>query len=165
MLRDIGLPWLANNLNLPEEVDPRWPFQTKHFERQVVVAKSSRVDDGDASGYVCNWSEGNLYAIRALQQELRRQRPIAKPLLVARYMDRSLVQAAAYMFGPELLQLEDDCGSVKETLTRLTSDKRPIIFAATLANDKGQGDDLCEISELSHILPLILHVDASRKRQ
>lgn len=162
VLRDVGLRWLTNNLNLPEEVNPSLPFQTKHFERQAVVAKSSRVDDGDALGYVCNWSEGNLYAIRALQQELRRQRPMVKPMLVARYMDHSLIRTAASMFGLELLQLADDCDSAKKTLTRLTSDKRPIIFAATLANDRGQGDDLCEISELSHVLPLVLHVDASR---
>lgn len=63
VLRDAGLPWLNNNLHLPDEIDPSWPFQSKHFEREAVIAKGARVGDENPSGYVCNWSEGNLYAI------------------------------------------------------------------------------------------------------
>jgi len=162
ILRDVGLPWLNNNLNLPDDIDPSWPFQFKNFERHAVIAKGTRVDDGEASGYICTWSEGNLYAIRALQQELRRQRPTKKPLLVASCMDPSVVEAAAQIFGLELFQFGDDWEGATNTLARLTSDKRPIIFAATLANEKGQADDFSAISRLSQALPLVLHVDASR---
>ena len=126
ILRDVGLPWLSNNVNLPDEVDPSWPFQTKDFEGQDVIAKATRADNSEASGYICTWSEGNLYAVRALQQELRRQRPAEKPLLVANYIDSSIVTAAAQMFGLEFFQLENDWEIATSTLTRLTIYSRPI---------------------------------------
>ncbi|KAI4179413.1 MAG: hypothetical protein L6R41_007858 [Letrouitia leprolyta] len=162
VLQDVGLPWLNNNLNLPDEIDPSWPFQFKHFEREVVITKGARVGDMDASGYICTGNEGNIYAIRALQQELRRQRPLHKPLLVANRIDPEILITAAEMFGLETYQVEDDWGKATKGLQRLTVGGRPIIFIATMANEWGQPDDFDEISKLSQLLPMFLHVDASR---
>ena len=162
VLRDAGLPWLNNNLHLPEDIDPSWPFQSKYFEREAVVAKGARVGDDDPSGYICNWSEGNLYAIRALQQELRRQRPSQKPLLVANRMDPQLIEAAAQAFGLETYRIHEEWDGAEEELQAITGNERPIIFAATWANDQGQSDDFEAIRRLSKTIPTVLHVDASR---
>ncbi|KAL9593630.1 MAG: hypothetical protein Q9219_007462 [cf. Caloplaca sp. 3 TL-2023] len=162
VLRDAGFPRFANNLNLPDDIDPSWPFQTKYFEREAVIAKGRRVGDEDASGYVCSWGEGNLYAIRALQQDLRRQRPSQKPLLVSHRMDSGIIDIAAQIFGLEVFRVEGDWAAATDALQGLTRGERPIIFAATWANDRGQSDDFAAISKLARILPFVLHVDASR---
>lgn len=162
LMSDAGLPRHNNNLNLLDEIDPSWPFHFKEFERQAVVAKGLRVGDENASGYVCPWSEANLYSIRALQQELRRQKPTQKPLLVAARMDPDLVQSAAQLYGLEFFQVGDDWEAAKMALVQLTGGCRPVIFAATLANDHGQADDFTEIDRLSELLRKFLHIDASR---
>ena len=162
LLRDAGLPWHNNNLNLPDEIDPSWPFHFKEFEKQAVLSKGARVGDEHASGYVCPWSEANHYAIRTLQQELRRQRPSQKPLLVAARMESAMIQSAAQQFGLELFQIGDDWAAAEVTLVRRTRGRRPVIFAATLADDSGRADDFDAIDRLSELLPLVLHVDATR---
>ena len=162
LLRDAGLPWHNNNLNLPDEIDPSWPFHFKEFERQAVLSKGARVGDRNPSGYVCSWSEANHYAIRALQQELRRQRPTQKPLLVSNRIESAMVQSAAQQFGLELFQVYDDWEAAEIELVQRTGGRRPIIFAATLADDNGRGDDFTAIDRLSKLLPMFLHVDASR---
>ena len=162
LLRDAGLPWHNNNLNLPDEIDPSWPFHFKEFEKQAVLSKGARVGDEHASGYICPWSEANHYAIRALQQELRRQRPSQKPLLVAARIESALIRSAAQQFGLELFQIGDDWAAAEITLVRRTRGCRPVIFAATLADDNGRADDFDAIGRLSELLPLVLHVDATR---
>ena len=162
VLKDAGLPWHNNNLNLPDEIDPSWPFHFKEFERQAVLCKGARVGDEHASGYICPWSEANQYAIRALQQEIRRQRPTQKPLLVAGRMDSGIIQLAGQHFGLEIFQIGEDWEAAKIALVQCTRGSRPIIFAATLANNYGQADDLTAIDQLSDLLPVFLHIDASR---
>lgn len=162
VLRDVGLPWLNNNLNLPDDIDPSWPFQFKRFEREVVIAKGARVGAKDVSGYICTGNEGNLYAIRALQQELRRQRPAQRPLLVAKFMNPEILRTAAQIFGLETFQIGDDWKNARNELSGLTTGSRPIVFAATLANEKGHSDNFDEISKLATVFQLFLHVDASR---
>ena len=162
LLRDAGLPWHNNNLNHPDEIDPSWPFHFKEFEKQAVLSKGARVGDENASGYICPWSEANHYAIRALQQELRRQRPSQKPLLVAARIESAMIQSAAQQFGLDLFQIGDDWAAAEITLVRRTRGCRPIIFAATLADDTGRVDDFDAIGRLSELLPLVLHVDATR---
>lgn len=162
LLREAGLPWHNNNLNLPDEVDHSWPFNFKVFERQVVISKGARVGDNQASGYICAWSEANQYGIRALQQELRRQRPTQKPLLVAAHIESSIVESAAQLFGLELMQIDGDLEKAGKVLTRRTGGQRPIIFAATLGNTAGEVDDFGAIRRLSKVLPIFLQVDASR---
>ena len=162
LLRDAGLPWHNNNLNHPDEIDPSWPFHFKEFEKQAVLSKGARVGDEQASGYICPWSEANHYAIRALQQELRRQRPSQKPLLVAARMESAMVQSAAQQFGLELFQIGGDWAAAEIALLRRTRGRRPVIFAATLADDNGRADDFDAIGRLSELLPLVLHVDATR---
>lgn len=163
LLRDAGLPWYNDSLNLPDEIDPSWPYHFKEFERQAVLLKGARVDDSEPAGYVCNSDEANLYGIRALQQELRLQRPTQKPLLVAARIETSVVQSAAFHFGLELFQInDDDWESATKMLVERTLCERPAIFAATLANNRGQSDDFNVISRLSRVLPLFLHVDAAR---
>ena len=141
LLRDAGLPRHNNNPNLPDEIDPSWPFHFKEFEREAVLAKGLRVGDENPSGYVCPWSEANLYSIRALQQELRRQRPTQKPLLVAARMDSDLVQSAAQLYRLEYFQVGDDWKAANIALVECTGACCSIIFAATLANDHGRTDD------------------------
>ncbi|KAI4252462.1 MAG: hypothetical protein LQ352_004273 [Teloschistes flavicans] len=161
-LREAGLPWHNNNLNLPEEIDPSWPFHFKEFERQAVLSKGSRVSKDQVSGYVCDWAEANQYAIRALQQESRRQKPSQRPLLVGARIEPSILQSAAQLFGLESVQLGHHwCGSTVK-LTDVILQQRPIIFAATLTNSQGEMDDFTAIDALSKKLPLLLHVDASR---
>ena len=162
VLRDAGLPWHNNNLNLPDEIDPSWPFHFKEYEKQAVLSKGARVGDEDASGYVCPWHEANHYAIRALQHELRRQRPTQKPLLVAARIGSGMIQSAAQQFGLELFQIHDDWEAAEKALVHRTGDCRPIIFAATLTDKNGRADDFSAIDRLSKVLSVFLHVDASR---
>lgn len=162
LLRDVGLPWHNNNLNLPNEIDPSWPFHFKDFERQVVLSKGIRVGDDKASGYICAWSEGNQYAIRALQQELRRQIPTQRPLLVGNHIESGILESSAQLFGLELYQIEDDWEKAVKELLQRSKGRRPIIFAATISNARGQSDDFAAIGRLSWLLPVFLHVDASR---
>ena len=162
LLRHAGLPWHNNNLNHPDEIDPSWPFHFKEFEKQAVLSKGARVGDEHASGYICPWSEGNHYAIRALQQELRRQRPSQKPLLVAARIESAMIQSAAQQFGLELFQIDDDWAAAEITLVRYTRGCRPVIFAATMADNNGRADDFDAFGRLSELLPLVLHVDATR---
>ena len=162
LLRDAGLPWHNNNLNHHDEIDPSWPFHFKECEKQAVLSKGARVGDEHASGYICPWSEANHYAIRALQQELRRQRPSQKPLLVAARIESAMIQSAAQQFGLELFQIGEDWAAAETTLVRRTRGHRPVIFAATLADDNGRADDFDAIGRLSELLPLVLHVDATR---
>ncbi|KAL8839812.1 MAG: hypothetical protein Q9176_004215 [Flavoplaca citrina] len=164
-LRDIGLPWHNNNLNLPDEIDPSWPFHFKELERQAVLSKGARVGDGLAAGYVCDWAEANQYAIRAIQQELRRQRPSQQPVLVGARIEASVLGSSAQLYGLDVIQLGDawgewnDCNS---PLADIIRDGRPIIFAASLTNQQGEMDDFAAIQRLSAKTELVLHVDASR---
>ncbi|MCJ1461293.1 hypothetical protein MMC28_011675 [Mycoblastus sanguinarius] len=162
LLRDAGLPWYNTHLNLPDEIDPSWPFHFKDFERQAVLLKGARVGDNEPAGYVCSSDEANLYGIRALQQELRVQRPTQKPLLVAARIEPRVVQSAACIFGMELYQVNDDWELAMKKILERNLGQRPVIFAATLANDQGQMDDFNAISRLSRAVSLFLHVDAAR---
>ncbi|KAI4255883.1 MAG: hypothetical protein L6R42_006508, partial [Xanthoria sp. 1 TBL-2021] len=161
-LRDAGLPWHNNNLNLPDEIDPSWPFHFKELERQAVLSKGARTGDNLAAGYVCDWAEANQYAIRALQQELRRQRPSHQPLLVGARIEASVLESAAQLYGLDMIQLGDDWDYCTSTLTEIIRDQRPVIFAASLANQQGEMDDFAAIQRLSAKTELFLHVDASR---
>ncbi|KAI4270564.1 MAG: hypothetical protein L6R38_007094 [Xanthoria sp. 2 TBL-2021] len=161
-LRDAGLPWHNNNLNLPDEIDPSWPFHFKELERQAVLSKGARTGDNLAAGYVCDWAEANQYAIRALQQELRRQRPSHQPLLVGARIEASVLESAAQLYGLDMIQLGDDWDCCTSTLTEIIRDQRPVIFAASLANQQGEMDDFAAIQRLSAKTELFLHVDASR---
>ncbi|KAL8834368.1 MAG: hypothetical protein Q9170_003778 [Blastenia crenularia] len=162
ILREAGLPWHNNNLNLPDEIDPTWPFHFKEYERQAVLTKGARVGDDNAAGYCCDWVEGNMYAIRALQQELRLQRPHQQPLLVGNCIETSILQSAAQMFGLEMVEVGNDWELFTQATIDSTRGQRPIIFAATLANQQGMVDDFAAIQRLSRQVPLLLHVDASR---
>jgi glutamate/tyrosine decarboxylase-like PLP-dependent enzyme len=151
---------LANNI-----LTPSWPFHFKEFERVAVVSKGRRVSDPDPSGYIATWSEGNCYGIRALKQELFRQRPTQQPILLTSHLESEIAQAAAIQFGLEWhrIDLEEQGKPLFDTISLLTSNgQRPIIFAATLANTMGQSDDLEAVDSISRIFPLILHVDACR---
>ncbi|KAI4130883.1 MAG: hypothetical protein LQ338_001480 [Usnochroma carphineum] len=161
-LREAGLPWHNNNLNLPDEIDPSWPFHFKEFERQAVLWKGARVGEPAAAGYVCDWAEANQYAIRALQQELRRQRPSRQPLLVGARIESSVLESAAQLFGLDMIQLGDGWDYCTSSLTDLIRGQRPVIFAATLANQQGETDDFAAIKRLSEKVDLFLHVDGSR---
>ncbi|KAL8676502.1 MAG: hypothetical protein Q9186_006986 [Xanthomendoza sp. 1 TL-2023] len=161
-LQKAGLPWHNNNLNLPEEIDPSWPFHFKDFERHAVLSKGCRVSDDQVSGYVCDWGEANQYAIRALQQESRLQRPSYRPLLVGAHIETSVLQSAAQSFGLEMIRLDHNWRGFAVELSDAIFQQRPIIFAATLTNSQGERDNFTAIDALSKSLPLFLHVDASR---
>ena len=83
LLRDAGLPWHNNNLNHPDEFDPSWPFHLKILRNRQYCPKGPKLVMKRHRITFCPWTEGNHYAIQALQQELHRQRPSQKPLLVA----------------------------------------------------------------------------------
>ncbi|KAK7744297.1 hypothetical protein SLS62_010255 [Diatrype stigma] len=165
ILAEVGLPWHNNQINMPDEVDTSWPFHFKSFEREVIQAKGTRVGDPAASGYVCNYSEANLYCIRALQQELREKCPTRKPLVVFDRFNAELLQSAKVFFGLELYHVDLSQGKEKvlrDVMVATCDGIRPIIFAATLGNASGESDDLGTIREISGVLHLLLHVDASR---
>ena len=164
-LADVGLPWHNNQINMPDEVDTSWPFHFKSFERKVIRAKGARLGDPLASGYVCNYSEANLYCIRALQQELRERCPTREPLLVYEHFNEKLVRSAEVFFGlePHRLRLSDVGSAAIPSLRTVTANcTRPIIFTATLGNDSGKADNLGMLLEISKDFPVILHIDASR---
>lgn len=162
VLRDAGLPWHNNNLNMPEDIDKSWPFHFKDFERHVVLTKGARVDDKNAAGYVCNWTETNQYGIRAIQQELRRRIPHQQPLLVAGCIESKFSQSASQLLGLELLQLDCPWKDARDILEERTNGNRPIIAVTTLGNGLGEMDDFDALRQLSDDLPIYLHVDASR---
>jgi hypothetical protein len=60
------------------------------------------------------------------------------------------------------VRIDGDLEAAQQLLTQSTGGKRPIIFAATLGNTAGGMDDFRAIGQLSKVLPLFLHVDASR---
>ncbi|RYP61988.1 hypothetical protein DL771_009928 [Monosporascus sp. 5C6A] len=164
-LADVGLPWHNNQINMPNEIDTSWPFHFKSFEMGILRAKGARVGDPDASGYVSNTSEANCYCIRALQQELREKHPTRRPILVYDHFDAKILKSAEAFFGPELHQISLSNGrnDLIHDLKNVTADgARPIIFTATLGNANGEHDDMEMICEISHALPLFLHVDATR---
>lgn len=163
-LQKAGLPWHNNNLNLPEEVDHSWPFNFKVLERKAVLLKGARVGDPNASGYICNWMEANQYGIRALQQELRAQKPDQKPLLVAANIERDIVESASQTFGLDLVVVDLQNIKLCKSILFNRSDgwKRPLIFAATLGNSFGQIDDIVAINDICSECSMLLHVDASR---
>lgn len=163
-LQKAGLPWHNNNLNLPEEVDHSWPFNFKVLERKAVLLKGARVGDSNAGGYICNWMEANQYGIRALQQELRIQKPEHKPLLVAASMESDILESASLTFGLELVVVDLNNIKMCEKILFTRSDgwKRPLIFAATLGNSFGQVDDFVAIEKICRKGSMLLHVDASR---
>ena len=143
---------------------PSWPFHFKAFERVAIVDKGRRVSDPDPSGYISTWSEGNCYSIRALKQELFRQCPTQQPILLTDYIETDMAQAAARLFGLEWHKIDLEYqGALFDAISYLTCNgQRPIIFAATLANTRGQSDDLEVIDRISRKFPLFLHVDACR---
>jgi hypothetical protein len=162
VLRNAGLPWHNNNLNLSEDIEKIWPFHFKDFEGHVVLTKGARVDDNNAAGYVFNWTETNQYDIRAIQKELRRQMPHQEPLLVAGCIESSISESTSQLFGLELLQLDRPWKDARDLLEERTDGSRPIIAIATLGNECGEMDDFDAIHQLSKDLPIYLHVDASR---
>ncbi|KAI1506724.1 pyridoxal phosphate-dependent transferase [Biscogniauxia marginata] len=164
-LASAGLPWHNNQINMPDEIDSSWPFHFKSFETAVLRAKGSRVGDPRPSGYVCCPSEANWYCIRALQQELRMTVPTRQPVLVYDCLDVGIIEAAGTFFGLEthFVKLSRGKESVLRDLGDVTSQgRRPIIFAATLANHHGECDNVGLVSEISEVFPLILHLDAAR---
>ncbi|KAL6915275.1 hypothetical protein FSST1_006770 [Fusarium sambucinum] len=164
ILRDVGLPWHNNNLNMPDETDSSWPFHFKTFERVAILSKGKRVQDPDASGYITNWSEGNYYGIRALKQELYSHYPKQEPVLLIDHLESEIAKAASHIFGLEWHRVSlKDSNTLMDTVRRLTSNgERPIIFAATLANTTGEVDDISIIDKISRNFSLLLHLDASR---
>ncbi|KAG8168479.1 hypothetical protein KVR01_001228 [Diaporthe batatas] len=166
VMREAGLPLYNNNINLPEEIDESWPFHFKELERLVIVSKGERVGDGNPSGYVCNRYEANLYGIRAIQQEFRKQAPGRQPLLVASRFDPAILQYVAQLLGLEYAQLAPDWASTTlaaKPAAMLSGDSaRPIIFAATLSNNAGQSDDFEAIRQLATDRDVFVHVDAAR---
>ena len=162
ILRDAELSWLNNNLHLFDKIDSSWSFQFKQFEREVVLKKDVSVSDENSSDYICNWSENNLYAIRVLQQKMRRQRSTRKSLLMINLMNFEILKAAAQMFELKIYRIDDDWNDAKKKLKELFEEKRFIIFAAIWANDQEHFDDFCAIKRLSKHLSFVLHVDASR---
>ncbi|RYP25539.1 hypothetical protein DL767_008349 [Monosporascus sp. MG133] len=165
LLADVGLPWHNNQINMPNEIDTSWPFHFKSYEMRILRAKGARVGDPDASGYVSNVSEANCYCIRALQQELREKHPTRRPILVYDHFDPKILKSVEAFFGLELHQISLSNGrdDLIHDLKNVTADgTRPIIFTATLGNANGEHDDMEMICEISHALPLFLHVDATR---
>jgi glutamate/tyrosine decarboxylase-like PLP-dependent enzyme len=166
VMREVGLPLYNNNINLPEEIDESWPFHFKELERLAVVSKAERVGDSDPSGYVCNRYEANLYGIRAIQQELRKQAPGRQPILLASRFDPVILQYAAQLLGIDYIQLAPDwtgTTAVAKAAALLADDgSRPIIFAATLANDAGQSDDFEAVRRLATTRDVFVHVDSAR---
>ncbi|KAI1109424.1 PLP-dependent transferase [Nemania sp. NC0429] len=164
-LASVGLPWHNNEVHLPGDIDTSWPFHFKEFEAQVIREKGTRVGDSNSLGYVTSYDEANLYCIRALQQELRKEFPTQRPLLVYDHFDPELVGSAGRLFGIESHRviLPGTLEVLRHELRGATSNAtRPIIFAASLCNSNSEYDDLGVISRLSEEFPLILHVDAFR---
>lgn len=164
-LASVGLPWHSNQVNLPHDIDTSWPFHFKEFEAQLIRAKGTRVGDPDPLGYVTSYDEANLYCIRALQQELRKDFPTQQPLLVYDHFDAQFIVSAGKLFGLEVyrVSLSGTMEVLRHELRSATSNAtRPIIFAASLCNANAEYDDLSVISQLSENFPLILHVDAFR---
>lgn len=130
----------------------------------AVLAKCRRVLSPDASGYATNWSEGNYYGIRALKQELSRQRPTQQPILLTQHLETELAITASKLFGIEWHRVVlEESEELYDTVSHLTSNgERPIIFAATLANTLGESDDMKVIDHISRKFPLLLHLDACR---
>ncbi|KAJ8132421.1 hypothetical protein O1611_g1201 [Lasiodiplodia mahajangana] len=162
-LASIGLPWHNNQVNLPNEIDTSWPFHFKEFEAQLIQAKGTRVGDPNASGYVTSYDEANLYCIRALQQELRKQCPTSRPVLVYDRFDTKLILSMKRLFGLETHQvsLSSTIESLRHELLNTTANAtRPIIFAASLYNSNAEHDALRVICQISQEFPLMLHVDA-----
>ncbi|RYP88858.1 hypothetical protein DL769_000224 [Monosporascus sp. CRB-8-3] len=164
LLADVGLPWHNNQINMPNEIDTSWPFHFKSSEMWILRAKGARVGDPEASGYVSNTSEANCYCIRALQQELRQKHPTRRPILVYDHFDTKILKSVEAFFGLELHQINLANGrDLIHDLKNVTADgTRPIIFTATLGNSNGEEDDMEMICEISCVLPLVLHVDATR---
>lgn len=152
----------SQSARAPEHIDKSWPFHFKNFERFVILTKGARVGDPEVTGYICNWAETNYYGIRAIQQELRHRIPDQRPLLVAGVIEVDVVEAAARLFGLELLRVGDGWKDTRDLLVQRSGGRRPIIIAATLGNSRGQTDDFSVIRRLSQELPIFLHVDASR---
>ncbi|ORY60062.1 pyridoxal phosphate-dependent transferase [Pseudomassariella vexata] len=162
---EAGLPWHSNQINMPGEIDTSWPFHFKSFETDVIKAKGARVGDANATGYVCNLDEANLYCIRALQQELREKCSTLRPLLLYDHFEEGILKSAETIFGLEFhrVSLSRSKKEIYEILLKLTrKGHRAVIFAAILANNHGECDDLNFICEISESFPLILHIDASR---
>ncbi|KAF3927925.1 hypothetical protein ABW20_dc0107254 [Dactylellina cionopaga] len=166
VLADVGLPWHNNQINMPDEIDTSWPFHFKDYERQVIRQKGARVGDVNASGYVSTSKEANCYCIRALQQELREKHPRSQPILVYDHFDERIVYSAKTFFGLQVHRVNlslDTLEVVCEELRTITENsQRPVIFAATLATSDGRYDDLDTLCKVSEVIPLMLHVDATR---
>ena len=73
-----------------------------------------------------------------------------------------MIQSAAQQFGLELFQIRDYWEAAEKAPVHRTGGCRPIIFAATLTDRNGRADDFSAIDRLSGLLPVFLHVDASR---
>ncbi|KAB8275178.1 pyridoxal phosphate-dependent transferase [Aspergillus minisclerotigenes] len=163
VLREAGLPWHSNNVNLPDDIDPSWPLHFKQFEEQVVNAKGARVGDPKPVGYVCCRDEATLFATRALQQELRASFPNHRPLLVASRLHAELSSMVAEVLGLEHLQvIDDDWLAVEDEVNRRDGPPRALIVVATTGEINGQVDDFGAISQLLMKVPGLLHVDATR---
>jgi histidine decarboxylase len=165
LMADAGLPWHANQVNMPDEIDTSWEFHFKGFELQLLSLMGSRVGDPNPSGYVCTYTEANCYCIRALQQELKKSCPTQKPVLVYDQFDSQLIVCFEKFFGLEIHRvcLSHPVENLEESLLAATSQgARPIIFAATVGNSAMNYDDLIVISKLSQKFSLLLHIDAFR---
>ncbi|KAF4965251.1 hypothetical protein FSARC_6930 [Fusarium sarcochroum] len=163
IMRDAGLPWQTNNVNMPEDISRSWILHFKTFERHAIVAKGARVGcpESEVTGYVTNWLEANHYGIRALQHELR-LRSKYRPLLAGCFIETEVLETAARMFGLDTVRVSSDEDRARTQLNRLSGGKRPIIFAATLGSLVGRVDDFGMIGRLQRDLPILLHLDASR---
>jgi hypothetical protein len=58
--------------------------------------------------------------------------------------------------------VDGDFEGAQQLLTQSTGGQRPVLFAANIGNAAGEMDDFRAIGRLSKVLPLFLHVDASR---
>ncbi|KAI1172103.1 PLP-dependent transferase [Nemania sp. FL0916] len=164
-LANVGLPWANNQVNLPHDIDTSWPFHFKKFEAEVIQAKGARVGAPGSTGYVTSYAESNLYCIRALQQELKKQFPTERPLLVYDHFESDYINSASQLFGLQIqhVSLSSTLDVLRHRLYSVTAhEARPIIFAATLCNSNAEHDNISVIAHLSQWFPVILHVDAFR---
>lgn len=65
------------------------------------------------------------------------------------HIESGILESSAQLFGLELYQIEDDWEKAVKELLQRTKGRRPIIFAATIANARGRSDDFAAIGRLS----------------
>ncbi|KAK6362709.1 hypothetical protein TWF730_000165 [Orbilia blumenaviensis] len=165
VLKRAGLPWHNNQVGMPNDLDSSWPFHFKSYEMEMLRIKGSRVGDSDADGYISHSSEANCYCLRALQRELRKLHPQARPLVVYDCFDKGVLYSIQTFLGLQSYQVDlSSCmEDIIEDLKNMTDGlQRPVIFAANLATADGKYDDINAICNISKHIPMLLHLDMTR---